>query len=118
MNQAPHPDETRYDPYNKRELQKLEPSQARRELLSISDSIRSTEATLERELRKIGKSTGKDPRNVSINVNQIRMKNPGMGVFAKRAHTQQQNLETHYRDWADACKRHYKEVQNDRNNSK
>lgn len=110
MHQPPHPDETRYDPYDKRSLHNLEPSSARRELLGISDKIRSTEASLERELRKIGKSTGGDLRDVSINVNEMRRQNPGMGVFARRAHTHQQNLITHYRDWADACKRHYKEV--------
>lgn len=111
MNRAPHPDETRYNPYNKRALQQLQPSQARRTLLAVSDSIRSTEAVLERELTKIGKSTGNDPRNVNINVNQHRMQNPATGMIAKRARTQQQNLETHYQNWADACKRHYNETE-------
>lgn len=110
MNQAPHPDDTRYDPYNKRALQRLQPSQTRRELLVISDSIRSTEAILERELTKIGKSTGKDPRTVSIRVNQHRIQNPAMGLIAKRARTQQQQLETHYQNWVDACEKHYSET--------
>jgi hypothetical protein len=39
------------------------------------------------------------------------MQNPATGMIAKRARTQQQNLETHYQNWADACKRHYNETE-------
>lgn len=111
----PHPDDTPLDPYDGRKLvRQLEqyPSVGiERELKMVAGSIRSTEASLNREAGKTTQSPGStDPRSPRINKQREMVRNPAGFPAAKRAESHQQNIRTHYQDWADLCERYLRLV--------
>jgi len=111
----PHPDDTPLDPYDGRKLvRQLEqyPSvEIERELKMVAGSIRSAEASLNREAGKTTQSPGSsDPRNPRINKQREMVRNPAGYPAAKRAESHQQNVRTHYRDWANLCERYFRLV--------
>lgn len=103
---TPHPDETPLSPYTPRQLQSELEDDApqRRELIAVAGNIRSTEAQLTSSLKQLGKPTPADLRDVALNPRrQMLPHKSGQFPQAKRARSQQQNLETHYRRWAQLC---------------
>lgn len=72
----------------------------------MAKKIRTAEAQLQSELRKVGKQPARDLRDVSINPKREMVMNPGGYPAAKRAKTAQSNLEPHYRRWAVLCEHH------------
>jgi len=103
---VPHPDETPISPYDKRQLRGLEETEHKRTLLTVAKKIRTTEAQLESELRKLGVSSRDNLLDVSINKNHRMVRDPTSVPAARRAETAQSNLRSHYQRWAQVCEKH------------
>lgn len=103
---VPHPDDTPISPYDKRELRDLEATQHERTLLAVAKKIRTTEAQLKSELRKLGLSPQDNLLDVSINKRQRMVRDPASVPAARRAESAQSNLRSHYRRWAELCEKH------------
>ncbi|QLH82140.1 hypothetical protein [Halosimplex pelagicum] len=103
---VPHPDETPISPYNKQELRDLERTEHKRTLLAFAKKIRTTEAQLKSELRKLGLSRRDNLLDVPINKNQRMVQDPTSLPAARRAETAQSNLRNHYQRWAQVCEQH------------
>jgi hypothetical protein len=108
--ETPHPKDTPLDPYSRREMAELEETPHKRTLQATAKKIETTEAQLKRYLRQLGKPIPGDLRDVSIQPRMEMATNTMRGPIARRARTAQQNLETHYRKWADLCEKHLREV--------
>jgi hypothetical protein len=107
---VPHPDETPISPHDKQELRGLEETEYKRTLLAVAKKIRTTEAQLESELRKLGLSTRDNLLDVSINRNQRMVRDPTSVPAVRRAETAQSNLRSHYQRWAQLCETHLRAV--------
>jgi hypothetical protein len=112
---TPLPDKTPISPYDKRELRELDKTQYKRTLLAIAKKIRTTEAQLERELRKLGLSASDNLLDVSINRHRRMAHSPTSVPSARRAETAQSNLRSHYQRWAELCEKHLRATQTDAN---
>lgn len=107
---VPHPDKTPISPYDKQELRGLEETEHKQTVLAVAKKIRTTEAQLESELRKLGLSTRDNLLDVSINRNQRMVQDPASVPAARRADTARSNLRSHYRRWAQMCEKHLRAV--------
>lgn len=80
------------------------------ELISTAKRIKSSEATLQRYLSELGKSTSGDLTKVVIKPNEILIRSPELWPAARRAKTTQQNLETHLRQYHQLKQQHDRDV--------
>jgi len=107
---VPHPDDTPISPYDEQELRDLEATQYERTLVAVAKKIRTTEAQLKSELRRLGIAPRDNLLDVSINKHQRIFRDPTSAPAARRAESAQSNLRSHYQRWAELCEKHLRAV--------
>lgn len=113
---TPHPSDTPISPYDQTLLNRLveeEPhTGVEKELLMTAKRIRSTEGITEKNLSKTSITPTDDLRDTSISPMREATRGPTKQGWAaaRRAKSQQTNLQTLYHDWATLCERYLSEL--------
>lgn len=101
------------NPLNGRELSKTlreHPNTGvERDLRMVAGNIRSARASIEKNTRQtVTGRSGDEPGSVTISPEREMLQNPGGFPAARRAKTQQMNLQSYYQRFAELCEKHFR----------